>query len=216
MSSENKIESVDVPSSMFKLFKKQEPNIIDFFSNLVHDIKKGTNTIYGERYMYINANALTYQLRNSLEKMLGESGASIVLYNMGKALGSADCKKIAKTYRLTDPFDKLSAGPIYFNFAGWAYVKILPGSKLVRSEDYLLIYDHPNSFEVNKSANKKTCYINAGYSCGWCSEALDLPLVAREISCESKGDKSCRFIMAHRDKIMEHLKDTRIEEYLKI
>jgi PAS domain S-box-containing protein len=51
--------------------------------------------------------------------------------------------------------------------------------------------------------------MNAGYSSGWCEESFGVPLVAAEILCQSKGDKSCRFIMAPPDRI-----DAQIDAYL--
>jgi son of sevenless-like protein len=170
--------------------------------------------------MYVKADALTFGLREQLENAMGEDGANMLLYNLGRALGMADCKFFSETYGLTDPSHRLFTGPIYFNYAGWAFVKFLPSVNLSPDEDFLLTYDHLNSFEATgflkagKKTDKPVCHINTGYSSGWVSEAFGLPLISREITCEAKGDKSCRFVMAHKKKIMEHLEN--VDEFLKL
>jgi hypothetical protein len=88
-----------------------------------------------------------------------------------------------------------------------------------------LIYDHPQSFEVEswikyneKQAKEQgseiintdfpVCFMNAGYSSGWCEESFGIELKAKEILCRGMGAPRCRFIMAPPEKIDEH-----IEEY---
>jgi predicted hydrocarbon binding protein len=85
----------------------------------------------------------------------------------------------------------------------------------------ILIYDHPNSFELEPlegqtRSMKPICHFNAGYSAGWCTESFGVPLEAREIMCKATGAKTCRFVMAHRDRIMDHLTKQKIQEYIKL
>jgi hypothetical protein len=81
-----------------------------------------------------------------------------------------------------------------------------------------LIYDHPNSFELEPldgiaKPTKPVCHFNSGYSAGWCTESFGIPVEAREIMCKATGGKACRFVMAHRDRIMDHLTKEKIQEY---
>ena len=46
-----------------------------------------------------------------------------------------------------------------------------------------------------------TCFMNSGYSAGWCQESFGIPLISREILCRAKGDPFCRFVMAQRHKL---------------
>jgi signal transduction histidine kinase len=112
---------------------------------------------------------------------------------------------------LTDPIARLSAGPVHFAHAGWAFVDISPESNPTSNDDYYLLYDHPYSFEsnswqnANKSGARPVCVMNAGYSSGWCEHSFGLPLVAVEILCRAKGDPTCRFIMAPPERIEGHV-----------
>ncbi|RLF13013.1 MAG: hypothetical protein DRN06_09125 [Thermoprotei archaeon] len=47
------------------------------------------------------------------------------------------------------------------------------------------------------------CFMLAGLGAGWCSESFGLPLVAREVLCVARGDRSCRFLVAHRSRFLD-------------
>ena len=89
---------------------------------------------------------------------------------------------------------------------------ILPQSAPQPNENYILTYRHPNSFEAEaflergKETDRPICFINAGYSAGWCEESFGVPLEARELSCVARGDEHCTFLMTHKDKISQRIK----------
>ena len=117
-----------------------------------------------------------------------------------------------KKFKLKSPNEKLSAGPVHFNYAGFAYVNLLPGCNPTPDYNYVLVYDHPNSFEAETQLKMEgrsknfTCHLNAGYSAGWCEESYGIHLISREVTCVAKGDSQCRFVMAPPDKIDDHIK----------
>ena len=120
---------------------------------------------------------------------------------------------------VTDPIAMLSAGPVHFAFTGSARVSFLP-SNPIPNENYLLRYDHPESFEADVYIRKygpvakiPVCVWNCGYSAGWCSQSFNLDLDAREISCRAMKQKQCRFVMAPKDKLEERVKETLEEGY---
>jgi predicted hydrocarbon binding protein len=113
-------------------------------------------------------------------------------------------------------------GPVHFAYTGWAYVDIFPESRPSPDANYYLIYDHPQSFEVEawiarnaelaKEQSKEkivmdfpVCFMNAGYSSGWCEASFGIPLTAKEVLCRGMGDPFCRFIMAPPEKIELHI-----------
>jgi signal transduction histidine kinase/ActR/RegA family two-component response regulator len=85
----------------------------------------------------------------------------------------------------------------------------------VAGADYVLVYDHPYSFEsdawvrAGRSTEFPVCIMNAGYSSGWCEESFDMALVASEVLCRARGDDHCRFIMAPPEQL-----ERRVEEYI--
>ncbi|MCK4589861.1 MAG: 4-vinyl reductase [Nanoarchaeota archaeon] len=205
-----KLISVKCPPELEPVFLKAEKLVKNFFSNQKHDPNKAIRTVSGDRYMLIRAEALGYHIRKSAEKIVGRN-AGMFIFNFGHAIGQAEARGFHKKFKLKTPNEKLSAGPVHFNYAGFAFVNLLPGCNPIPNNDYVLVYDHPNSFEAQmqlklegKSKNC-VCHLNAGYSSGWCSESYGLHLIAKEVTCMARGDKQCRFVMAPPDKIIEHI-----------
>jgi diguanylate cyclase (GGDEF)-like protein/PAS domain S-box-containing protein len=156
-----------------------------------------------------------FDLVTSLYKDKGPDEARIVasnlLFDLAHAIGEADARTFHARMGVEEPIEKLSAGPIHFSFAGWAFVKIFPESNPAPNDDFFLIYDHPFSFESDAWRRKgrksefPVCIMNAGYSSGWCEESFGLPLVAAEIECLARGDAHCRFVMAPPSRIEQHI-----------
>jgi predicted hydrocarbon binding protein len=208
------IMSVKVPKQMEPLFEKAEQFVKKYFDNRQENPANGTITIGGERYILVRAASMSVQflefiktLYPGLEESEANKAAASILYDIAHALGRADAQAFHKTMNVSNPIEKLSSGPIHFAYSGWAYVDIFEESNPSPDENYYLIYDHPQSFEADSWITMKkvsdfcVCFMNAGYSSGWCEISFGIELVSREILCRAKGDKFCRFIMGHPSKI---------------
>ena len=197
-----------VPADLVPIFAEAEEQIKDYFGKVRPIPDKGRIEIDGMKFMWAQANGLAVAFRDTLSEIYGEKGAEQILYKFGKSLGANEARGFHKRFKITDPMKKLAHGPIYFAYSGWAFVEILPSSAPRPDEDYVLTYNHPGSFEAEAlitsgvNANHPVCFINAGYSSGWCGESFALPLEAREVTCVAQGDAHCTFIMAHRNKIL--------------
>ena len=215
---ERNLESVKVDEKFEHIFVKAQEYVGKYFRNRLEDPGKGVLEISGERYILIRAAAMSvelFELITTLYRDRGDKGAkdkaNDFLFDISHALGKADAKKFHSKMNVTDPIEKLSAGPVHFAYSGWALVDLLPESNLTPDENFLLIYDHHFSFEAEewiknkKAADFPVCIMNAGYSSGWCEESFGLPLVAVEIECRARGDKQCRFIMAPPSRIEQHI-----------
>src|SRR5262249_54832443 len=134
-----------------------------------------------------------------------------ILFDLAHAIGKSDAQKFHAKMGLSDPIAKLSAGPVHFAHAGWAFVDIDPASAPAPNDEFFLVYDHPYSFEsdawvrAGKSRKSPVCIMNAGYSSGWCEASFGIVLVATEIECRACGDARCRFLMAPPNRIEERL-----------
>ncbi len=214
----SRLRTVKVPGPIEPLFLKAQDYVARYFSKKVENPELGTISISGERYILLRAASMSvefFDLVTSLYQDKGEgearSVASNLLFDMAHAIGKADAKSFHGKMGVTEPIEKLSAGPIHFSFSGWAFVDISPESHPTPDNDYFLIYDHPFSFESDTwlRRGRKTafpvCIMNAGYSSGWCEESFGLPLVAVEIECLAAGGAHCRFIMAPPSRIEAHL-----------
>ncbi len=107
----------------------------------------------------------------------------------------------------------MKVGRVFFAHTGWLPITIFPGSKPTMDENFLLLFEHPSTFESHSwlKAGKKTdrpvCIMSSGYSSGLCEKNFGIPLVTTEITCRAKGDKSCFFVTAHPSRIANYIKE---------
>jgi len=202
------------------LFAAAEEVVSRFFSERIDDPSHGTIEIHGERYVLLRAAALSVEFFDLVRSLYGpdrradaDEFSRTILFDLAHAIGRTDARNFHEQMDLTDPIARLSAGPVHFAHAGWAFVEILPESKPSPDADYCLVYDHPYSFESDawvrnqRHSHVPVCIMNAGYSSGWCEESFGLKLVAAEILCRAKGDETCRFIMAPPEGISARIAD---------
>jgi signal transduction histidine kinase len=209
---------VRVPEPFLPVFLRAQDYVSRYFRERHERPEHGTISIAGERYVLLRAASMSVEFFDLVTSLYQDKGreeahrvASNLLFDIAHAIGKADAGVFQKRMGVSDPIERLSAGPIHFSFAGWAFVDISPESHPSPDQDYFLIYDHPYSFESDawlRHGRKSTfpvCIMNAGYSSGWCEESFGLPLVAAEIECLAAGGAHCRFVMAPPSRIEEHL-----------
>lgn len=214
----SQLDTVSVPSVFEPVFLKAQDYVARYFARKIEAPQQSTISIAGERYILVRAASMSVEFVDLVRSLYQDRGeeearrvANNLLYDLAHAIGKADAKAFHAQMGVTDPIEKLSAGPIHFAFSGWAYVSILPASTPSPDDDYYLIYDHPFSFEADAWLRQRretrfpVCIMSAGYSSGWCAESFGLPLVAVEVACQAKGDPHCRFIMAPPHRIEGHL-----------
>lgn len=192
---------VECPEPFAGLFEQAEKILEPVFQNMRINSEQGAITVSDERYVMYRGDSMAVALRKQLEKVLGASTPTII-YQFGKACGSADARYMFGKLGVEDPALRLALGPVSFAMGGYAKVKILPQSKPAPDDSFILVYDHPNSYEAQAFINagietdKPVDHMNAGYSAGWCGEAFGLKLEAKEIRCRARGDDQCLFVMA--------------------
>jgi signal transduction histidine kinase/CheY-like chemotaxis protein len=208
------LETVRVPAEMADPFAKAEAVVSSYFRERRDDPQHGTIEIHGQRYVLVRAASLSVEFFTLVADLYGpgreaeaESFSRNLLYDLAHAIGKSDAHAFHTAMGLTDPLSRLSAGPVHFAHAGWAFVDILPGSRAAPGEDFLMYYDHPYAFEsdawlrAGRTSAFPVCIMNAGYSSGWCEESFGVELVSSEVLCRAKGDERCRFVMAHPNRI---------------
>jgi len=212
------LRTVRVPPDVEPLFDKAEQVVSRFFRERKDDPTVGTIEIFGERYVLLRAASLSVEFFDLVRGFYGagreaeaDDFARNILYDLAHTVGRSDARNFHVKMGLDDPIARLSAGPVHFAHAGWAFVDISPNSNPVQGDDYVLHYDHPYSFESDtwlRSGRRSTypvCIMNAGYSSGWCSESFGQPLVSAEVRCRGRGDDACRFVMAPPHRIEEYV-----------
>ncbi len=208
------LRTVRVPAAIEEPFRRAEALVSEYFAARRDEPERGTIEILGERYVLVRASALSFEFFTLVEGLYGpgreeeaHAFARNILYDLSHAVGRSDARVLHAKLGLEDPISRLSAGPVHFAHAGWAYVDIDPSSHPAPDESFCILYDHPYSFESDawQRSGVRTaspvCVMNAGYSSGWCEESFGLDLVAAEILCRARGDDTCRFVMAHPSRI---------------
>ncbi len=216
------LDTVRVPEPFEPIFRVAQEYVREYFEERSEDLSEGTIEIGGQRYILVRGASLSvdlFELIMERYKDVGRDEAIDVtrsfLFDIAHMIGKMDARSFHRKMGVKDPVERLSAGPIHFAYTGWAVVDVLPESKPSPDENYLLLYDHPFSFESDawinsgKKPDFPVCVMNAGYSSGWCEESFGIPLLATEITCKARGDETCRFIMAHPSKI-----EQAVQEYL--
>ncbi|MCK5837354.1 MAG: XylR N-terminal domain-containing protein, partial [Desulfobacula sp.] len=222
------LDTVNVPKNLQRVFRRAQNYVKHYFSITQQDPEKGSIKFSGERYILVRASSMSkefFEMMALLYKDRGEEEARALsfnfLFDIAHSIGKADARSFFSKMKVSDPIEKLAAGPVHFAYTGWASVKIHPLSNPVPNENFYLIYDHSYSFEAQAWLEKgertdfPVCVMNSGYSSGWCEESFGIPLVAAEIECHAKGDRHCRFIMAHPSKIKDYINKYAKRAYIK-
>lgn len=213
------LDTVSVPGAMRPTFSEAESYVKNYFKNFNMSPENGTIEIDGERYILVRTASMSVHFLDFIKEkypILDEEdsieASSKVLFEMAHAFGMSDAKSFHEKTKVTDPLAKLSTGPVHFAFTGWAYVDIDERSNPSIDDNFCLIYKHPKSFEADSWIKLRgktkfcTCFMNAGYSSGWCQESFGLTLEAKEITCRARGDEHCQFVMARPHKLNEFIK----------
>ncbi|MDF3068979.1 MAG: Sensory box histidine kinase/response regulator [Polyangiaceae bacterium] len=211
------LKTVRVPEALAPLFEQAQTYVSGYFADRRFEPERARIEIAGQRYVLVRAGALSVEFHELMQRLYGsvdESHAVAhgLLFDLAHAMGLADGGTFADRLEVSDPIARMSAGPVHFAYAGWAFVDISAESRPSPNDDFYLLYDHPYSFEsdswlaAGKSSSHAVCVMNSGYSSGWCEHAFGLPLVAAEILCRAKGDDTCRFIMAPPSRIEERIR----------
>ncbi len=213
----SRLTTVSVPPQFEPLFLKAQEAVERYFGDRVEDPEHSTLSYSGERYVLVRAASLSVEFFDVVAKLYADRPdesrevARNLLYDIAHSLGKSDADAFAKRMDLRDPNERLSAGPVHFSFAGWAFVDIHVDSVPSPNDDFFLHYDHPFSFESDawlksgKKADFPVCVMNAGYSSGWCAKSYGLPLAAVEVECIARGDPRCRFLMAPPNRLAAHV-----------
>jgi two-component system cell cycle sensor histidine kinase/response regulator CckA len=211
------LRTVRVPPEMEPLFAQAESVVARYFQARRDDPSRGTIEIAGERYVLVRAASLSVDFFATVSDLFGagreaeaDEFARNILFDLAHAIGRSDARNFHAKMGVAEPMAKLSAGPVHFAHAGWAFVDIAAGeSNPVPDESFCLVYDHPYSFEADawigaaQPRVSPSCIMNAGYSSGWCEESFGVVLVATEVRCRACGDDVCRFVMAPPSRIEE-------------
>jgi len=206
------LKSVRVPEPFEPPFAKAEAYVEKLFESMRRIPEEGVLRVGDQRYVLMRCESLYLSWFDAMAETFGAETARDFIYNTAREIGRSDSHDFSSRLGVTDGLERLSSGPVHFAHAGWALVEILGDSTPAMDDSYYLHYYHPNTFEseaVHKRGHKvelPACLFSAGYSAGWCSDAFQVEVHAREIRCQAKGDAHCEFVMAPVDNLDGHEK----------
>jgi hypothetical protein len=202
------LKAAAVPPEMSEVFQKAQGQVAGYFAQVAGKPELGRIEIAGDRYMLVRADSMTMTMSKVLAEIYGDRGADQIRYKVAKAIGISEARMFHKRFGVTQPMEKLGIGPVYFSYSGWAFVELLEPSQARPDDQFMIFYHHPHSFEAEPylaagiKTDRMVCQMNAGYSAGWIEESFSMPIDARELTCEAKGDKECLFVMAHPSRLL--------------
>ena len=157
------LNTVSVPEPFREIFLRAQHYVEEYFSDRASDPTHGSITIAGERYILVRAASMSVEFFELVASLYRDKGtdearsvAKNLLFDVAHAIGKADAKVFQTRMGVSDPVERMSAGPVHFAYAGWANVLIHPESRPQPSEDFYLIYDHPYSFEADAWLKRDT------------------------------------------------------------
>src|SRR5271154_173173 len=123
------LKTVQVPPELGPVFERAEAIVSRYFAHRKDDPEHGTIEIFGERYILVRAASLSVDFYALVERIYGEGRlaeadefSQSILFDLAHAIGKSDARNFHTKMGLVDPLAKLSAGPIHFAHAGWAFV----------------------------------------------------------------------------------------------
>ncbi len=213
-------EVVSVPEPMLEIFREAEKVVAEHFSQARADPSKAVLEISDERYLLVRASSLSLDFLQAVQELYASQGSEealavgrSLLFDIAHTLGIKDARHFCNRRGLTDPQTRLSAGPVHFAYSGWAKVEVDPRSSPSPDQNFVLLYDHPYSFEADswllagKQATCPVCVMSAGYSSGWCQESHGIELTAVEVLCRGRGDSRCSFVMAPPERVESRVRE---------
>src|SRR3954453_10789719 len=125
------LNTVRVPDKFARLFEQAQHYVARYFADLKLAPEHGTVEVAGQRYVLVRAASMSVEFFEMVKSLYREddqavSVAQSLLFDVAHAMGHADARAFAERMNLTDPIARLSAGPVHFAHAGWAFVDISP------------------------------------------------------------------------------------------
>src|SRR6185369_10940148 len=127
------LKTVNVPPEMEDFFRTAEALVSRYFEKALLEPARGAIEISGERYVLVRAASLSVEFFSLVQELFGEGRASEadefarnILYDLAHAIGKSDAQNFHGRMGVSEPIERLSAGPIHFSHTGWAFVDILP------------------------------------------------------------------------------------------
>lgn len=175
----------------------------------------GNITIGGERFTLVRSDSLYLAFFAALVPLIGERGTIDLIYTVARESGRADARSFLDRFKPSLTATKIASGLSHMAHAGLASVEVFPDSSITEDDAFFLHYSHPNTIEVEALLKRDeirvrgACHFTSGYFAGWCTEALNVHLHAREVLCIARGDERCELIMAPRNKLDDHYRRLR-------
>src|SRR5262245_62128007 len=135
------LKTVRVPEKFAPLFEEAQSYVTRYFADQRASPERGTLEVCGQRYVLVRAASMSVEFYEMVRSLYREDEEAIavahgLLFDIAHSMGLADARTFAERMNVTDPIARLSAGPVHFAHAGWAFVDISEESSPSPDENY--------------------------------------------------------------------------------
>lgn len=199
------------------LIDRARQDTSEYQSRLVREANVASVSLAGHGHVLVPTTVLSRTFPRELERFLSTDAAARVLYELGYLIGFAHAEQFFDDRQIgRDEIDyRVLTGPFHFAWAGYGDVDILL-LNATADERFVALWDSHDSFRaregIEQGERRRVCYPQAGYSAGWLTCALGVPLETRELTCRTEGVRHCRFLVAHQARMEERLREIRFHQ----
>ncbi|KAL6069605.1 hypothetical protein QOT17_007457 [Balamuthia mandrillaris] len=222
---ERKCRAIIVSQEKCQLFMEIEEEAERCFGQLCQLPKTGELSLFGQRFLLLNAKALSVGFITSIRQQIlllpFRIGAMEqpnvtydLLYELGFLMGHSECQLFRKNCSYSQPHQKeklLAAGLVASAFKGNCLSELVHKAPHPTSETFHLEIKAHSTFEASSWLHDTTeqrpdrcvCMMHSGHLGGWAAASYDMDLVCVEVECVSQGANQCSFLVSH-SSMIEH------------
>lgn len=189
----------------------------EYQTRLARETHLAQVTLAGLRHVLVPTSVVSRELPRVLTELTSPEAAGLVMYQLGYLTGAAHAERFFEDRGIgpEEPLYRTLTGPFHFAWAGYGDVNIL----LIephQDERFVALWETGNSFSAREGMaageRRRACYTEAGYSAGWVSTAMQLPLATQELACRTEGVRFCRFLIADAQRMRSRLAEIRFHQ----
>jgi predicted hydrocarbon binding protein len=185
---------------------------VDGHHTIVHrELRGPEDSIDGRSHVLMPTRVIGGDLVRILDDLVGPPGAAMTMYRLGEWIGARAAETVLDGTD-EDVAYRLLIGALHHDRAGYGNIDLLIWEPRIDPR-FAVLWESESSccatVALSEGRRGRSCHVLAGYWVGWSARATGLRLEAAELSCRAEGVARCRFLLAHADRLEDHLRDAR-------
>lgn len=191
--------AIDISSYKRATKAPKMPNDLDLKSGLKLMPEKGEIRLGGQRMMMMHLSAFA-SFRSELLSALGYRAARTLITRIGYVAGASDGEWARSIRPELSEVERFAVGPQLHALEGIVAVKPVEMEVDIENGKHYGEFIWENSIEdaavklSGEDTKDSACWMQMGYASGHTSAFMGLPVLYREVECQSQGYPHCRII----------------------